>query len=232
MPTRSRLDDLRGTPWVRAGRRPRLLGGLGPAPVPASSWPAPAGLAAAEDGEVTDVRFEAIFVVEGGNQRRYRGGGYLGDAAAQRADQVHMLRFGGQVVAGCAVAQVGVRHQAELLQQFQGPVDGGDIDAARGLLDVGPNLLGRGVLQPGDCRQDQLTLGRDTVAAGSQRLVPRLRHGPRLASARGRWDRGPAATAENPLACLGRPDITLRPTRERRWSNRMHGCRTREVAVR
>src|SRR5215472_7099056 len=163
MPTRSRLDDLRGTPWVRAGRQPRLADGLGPAPVPASFWPAPAGLAAAEDGEVTDIRFEAIFVVKGGDQRRHRVGGYLGDAAASRADQVHVLGFGGQMVAGCAVAQVGVRHQAELLEQFEGPVDGGDVDPARGLLDVGPDLLWRGVLELGDCCEDQLTLGRNAV---------------------------------------------------------------------
>src|SRR5215469_14592105 len=210
---------------MRPGGSHWLSGGLGPAPVPAGFWPAPARLAAAEDGEMADIRFEAIFVVKGGNQRRHRVGGYLGDAAASRADQVHVLGFGGQMVTGCAVAQMGVRHQTELLEQFEGPVDGGDVDAARGLLDVGPDLLRRGVLELGDRREDQLTLGRNAVTAGSQRLVPRLRHGPRLGHVPWRWDRGPAAVANNPLACPGRADITLRPTRERRWSNRMHGCR-------
>ena len=127
---------------------------------------------------------ETVFFVESGNQRRDRVGGYLGDAAAFRADQVHVLGFGGQVVAGRAVTEVGVRHQAELLEQFECPVDGGNVHAAGGLLHVSPDLLGRGVLQLGDCREDQLALGRDAVAAGSQRLVPRLRHGPRLVRAR------------------------------------------------
>ena len=138
---------------------------------------------------------------------RFRGD--LGDPPALGADQVHVLGLGGQVVPGRAVPEVGVGHQAELFEQFQRAVDGGNVHAAGGLLHVGPDFLGRGVLQLGDRREDQLALWRDAVATGPQSLVPRLRHGPRVARARAPRDHGGRGRArDNPLARAGRADVT------------------------
>ena len=46
------------------------------------------------------------------------------------ADQVHVVVAVGEVVGRRAVPEVGVADQAQLLQQLQRPVDGGDVDAA------------------------------------------------------------------------------------------------------
>src|SRR5262249_62159949 len=85
--------------------------------------------------------------------------------------------------------RMGVVPRAELGRRFESVVDGGAVKAAGGLLDVSPDLPGRGVLQLGHRRQDQLALRRDAVATGPDRLVPRLRHGPRVTRARA--PRGP-----------------------------------------
>ena len=138
---------------------------------------------------MADVGLEAVVALQGGHQGRDRVGGDLGDPPALGADQVHVLGLGGQMVPGRAVPEVGVGHQAELFEQLKRTVDGGDIHAACGLLYVGPDFLGRGVLQLGDRREDQLALWRHAVATGPQCLVPRLRHGPRVARARAPRDR-------------------------------------------
>ncbi len=120
----------------------------------------------AEHGQVADIGLESVTLVQGGHQGRYRLGRDLGDPPALSADQVHVLGLFGQVIPGRSVPEVGVGHQAELLEQFERAVHGGNVHAAGGLLDVGPDFLGRGVLQPGDRREDQLALGRDAVATG------------------------------------------------------------------
>ena len=128
--------------------------------------------AAAEDGEVSYVGLEAVAFVEGGDQGADRVRADLGDPAAVTADQVHVVGVGGQVVGGRPVVQVGVGDHADLLEQFERAVDGGDVDAARGLLDLGADLLRGRVIEPRHRLQDELALRRHPVAAGSQLLIP------------------------------------------------------------
>src|ERR1700691_2118278 len=97
--------------------------------------------AAAEDGEVADVGFEAVAFVQAGDQRADRVRADLGHPAAIAADQVNVVAGGGQVVGGRAVVQVRVGDHADLLEQFKRAVDGGDVDAARGLVDLSADFL-------------------------------------------------------------------------------------------
>src|SRR2546430_10003438 len=148
------------------------------AAAPGTAITGPARGAPAIDGEVAEVRLEAVVFVQSGYQGLDRVRGNLGDAAAGRADQVHVIRFGRHVVPGSAVSQVGVGDQAELFQQLQRAVDGRDVHPAGRLPHVRPDLLGTGMLKLGDGPQPKLPLGLDALAAGPQLLVPRLRHGP------------------------------------------------------
>ncbi len=95
---------------------------------------------------------------------------------ALTADQVHMLSVLGQVIGRRSVVDVAVLDEAELLEQLQGPVNGGDIDATRGLPYLAIDVFRRSVLQPADCLKDELALRRDTVAASPERVVPRRHH--------------------------------------------------------
>ena len=101
---------------------------------------------------------------------------YLSDPLALAAHQVHMLSVLGQVIGRRPVVYVAVLDQAQLFEQLQGSVDGGDIDPPRGLPNFAVDVFRRGVLQPADCLQNKLTLGGDAVAAGPQRVVPRRHH--------------------------------------------------------
>ena len=132
-----------------------------------------------------DVGLEAGGGVQRGDQAGHRRGLQLRDPLAFPADQVHVLGLGGQVVPGCAVAQVRVADQADLLQQLQCPVDGREIDPGRAAPDLGVNVLRRRVLEAADCLQHQLALGGDPVAPGAQRIVPRLRHGGQCSARKG-----------------------------------------------
>src|SRR5215469_15468132 len=139
----------------------------------------PAAFAAgAEHGQVPHVGLEPVLGVQRRDQGARGLGGQLGHPAALPADQVHMLRFGREVVARSAVPEVSVGDQAELLEQLEGAVDRGDVHAPRRLVHLGADLLRRGVVQPGDGLQDELALWGNAVAAGPQRGVPRLRHEP------------------------------------------------------
>src|SRR5581483_10038465 len=210
-------------------------------------------LAAAEDGEVAHVGLEAVPLVEGGDQGTDRVRADLGDPAAVAADQVHVVGVGGQVVRGRAVPEVGVRDHADLLEQLERAVNGRDVDAARGLLDLSADLLRGRVTEPRHRLQDELALRGHPVATGTQLLVPAV-HG----QARRRYSmtwclrRGPVhghivvrpctgprlrippdavivGTAK--YSCLsGDRGANVRGTRERRWSESMHDQRTREVA--
>ena len=100
----------------------RLRGGTG-----AGAAAGPARGALAVDREVADIRLEPMVFIQGAHQGAYRVRGNLGDAAAAGADQVDVVGFRGEVVAGGAVPEVRVGDQAQLLQQFQRAVDGGDV---------------------------------------------------------------------------------------------------------
>src|SRR6185437_758775 len=149
-------------------------------PARLSGRPATAVRAAAVHGQVAHVGLEAVLAVQRGDQRADLLRADLGDPAALRADQVHVCGLGRQVVARRPMPEMGMRDQAELFEQLQRPVDGGDVHPAGGLLDVGADLLGSGVLQLGHRLQHQLALWGDPVAARPQFLIPRLDHARRL----------------------------------------------------
>ena len=177
---------------------------------------APALRAGAEHGQVADVRLEAVLSLKRAHQRSDRGRIKLSDPVAATAHQMDVLRVGRQVIPVRPMSEMRVRDQADLLKQLKSPVDGRDIDPDGDLLDLGVDLLWRRVLQLGDRFEHELTLRGYPVAASPQRVIPRLRH---------------KLESNNPLAWPRGSDVAFWLMRERRWSNSMHRCRTREVAV-
>ena len=75
-----------------------------------------------------------------------------------------------------AVSEMGVGDQPDLLEQLKGSVNGGEIYPDCLLLDLGVDLLGSSVLEGRDSLENELALRGDTVTAGPQRVIPRLRH--------------------------------------------------------
>src|SRR5580658_71400 len=142
--------------------------------LPSATGGGPAFRAAAEDGEMADVGLEAVALFQPGDQRADRVRADLGHPAAVAADQVHVVGVGGQVVGGRTVLDVEVRvdDQADLLKQLEGAVDGGDGDAAGGLLNVVADLFRGRVAEPGHRLEDELALRRYPVATGTQLLIP------------------------------------------------------------
>ncbi len=108
----------------------------------------PAGGAQPEYRQVPDIRREPL----GFLKRRYqRPDGCLVHfryPLALPADEVHMLRFRGQVIAGGPVLQMRVADQPELLEQLKRAVHGGDVDPARRQPYVSEDLFRRRMLKP------------------------------------------------------------------------------------
>ncbi len=121
------------------------------------------------------VGLEPLPLVQRRDQRPDGVGADFADLSAVPADQVHVVGAAGQVVGGRAVMQVRVRDQPQVVQEFECPVDGRDVDAPGGLLDARRDLLRRSVVELGDRLEDELTLRRHPVAARSQLLVPGAR---------------------------------------------------------
>jgi len=126
-------------------------------------------------------------------------------------------------------------HDGRTGEQFERPVDGGDVHAAGRLLHLGADLFRGRVVEPGHRLEHQLALRRHPVAAGPELLVP-LAHGQTwqrclpVHGSHSSWAAVSRRTAKCPClpACFA---DNVRDTRERRWSNSMHIRRTREVAV-
>jgi hypothetical protein len=108
--------------------------------------------------------------------------GFTPGSTLSIAEAIGLVGVGGQVVGRRPVPEVGVGDHADLLEQLERAVDGRDVDPARGLLDLGADLLRGGVIEPRHRLQDELTLRCHPVAAGPQLLVPPV-HG----HARGRY---------------------------------------------
>ena len=100
-------------------------------------------------------------------------------AAARVADDMDVLVLG-RPVRRCAVAEVGVADEAELLEQFEGAVDGGDVDVRNGVAD----LLGRGVAERAHGGEHLLALRRSRAARGPQ---PAARSAVAVAAAARAW---------------------------------------------
>jgi hypothetical protein len=136
----------------------------------------PAARAEPEYGQVPDVGLEVFSLLKCHHKRPYGLLVDLRDLPAPVADEVHVLGLGSQVVSGGTVEQVRVRHEPELLEQLERPVDGGHIDGAGGLPYVGEYFLRSSVLQPRNGLEHQLALRRDAVSARPKRVVPLLHH--------------------------------------------------------
>jgi hypothetical protein len=117
-----------------------------------------------EDGEVIEVGGEAVFPQQALLQRRQQAVLQRKVGAALAAHQVVMTPALQQLVADAAASQVGFRDQAELLQEVQGAVYGGDIDEGVLLEDPLVDLLGADVsLAIVDDIQDHQTLRRKAI---------------------------------------------------------------------
>jgi hypothetical protein len=69
-----------------------------------------------------------------------------------------MLFLVDRVECGRAVRQMGVVHQTERFEQFEGPVDGGDVHTGGDLAHLRVHLIGRGMTQLLDGLEDELPL--------------------------------------------------------------------------
>jgi hypothetical protein len=87
------------------------------------------------------------------------------------ADNVDVLVVG-RTECRRAVAEVGVPDQADLLEHFEGAVDGGDLDAGHFVAD----LLRRGVSETAHRRQHLLALRRHAQAARVQLVCQVVGH--------------------------------------------------------
>lgn len=125
---------------------------------------------------MADVGLEAILGVQGPDQGRDCHRIELNDRAATAADEVDVLRIGREVIPVRPMPEMGVRDQADLFQQLEGSVNGGEIDSHCLLPDLGVDLLGSSVLERRDSLEDELALRGNPVTAGPQRVIPRLRH--------------------------------------------------------
>jgi hypothetical protein len=127
---------------------------------------------------MADIGVEAMLGVQGPDQRSDSRRVELDDRAATAADKVDVLRIRCQVIPVRSVPEMGVRDEADLLEQLKGAINGGEIDSDRRLLDLGVDLLGSSVLQSCDSLKDELALRGNPVTASPQRVIPRLRHAP------------------------------------------------------
>ena len=109
---------------------------------------------------MTDVGVEAVLRRHRIDQVRGHFGLDLGHALTVPADEVDVVRLGRRMVRGGSVTQVGVTDQSELLEQVQRAVDGGDVDALRGLPDLGQDLFGRRVVEVLDGLEYEFALRR------------------------------------------------------------------------
>src|SRR5262249_33443989 len=131
--------------------------------------------AEAYQGKMGQVCLEAVASPKIGPQRLQNREFELLLRAAATADQVLMETLVGAVVLGDAVVEVGVRHQAEILEQLQGAIDGRDVDLREARRDASVDGLDRDVsIDFLDCLEDELALRRHALATSPQHLDQRL----------------------------------------------------------
>jgi len=103
--------------------------------------------ALAEDGQMTEVGLEVIALAQPLRQRSSHLRVNRRDPLTLPADDVEMLPAGGRVVRRAAVTQVGVPHQAELLEELQVAVDRREVDRRRRPAYLRQDVLGGGVAE-------------------------------------------------------------------------------------
>jgi hypothetical protein len=117
--------------------------------------------APAEDRQMGAIELKAALLAQSLFETVRELGRRVDHVAAVVADDVDVVVLGGSV-RRCAVVKVGVPHHADLLEQFEGAVHGGEIDAVDGV----ENLLRRCVPEFSDGEEDALALCRDAQPPG------------------------------------------------------------------
>ena len=145
------------------------------------------------------------------------------DVAAAPAHQVDVVGMGGEVIAGRAVPEVGVRDDAEFLEELQRAVHGRGAHRRRHRLHLLPDLVGRGVAEPLQSADDEPALrGRAQTARAQHRvelLGQHLRH-PLSIGGAVFSPREPASAARRRASVSGTPTAAMSITQSRSPSTR------------
>jgi len=124
---------------------------------------------------VADVQREAEAFGELGGEAVHQFGGHFHDDPALVADQVDVLVLTGRV-GGRAVAEVGVAHEADAVEQVERAVDRRDVHRRGRALDLHADLLRRRVVEGPHSVQHELALRCHPQAALVQRVPQRGIH--------------------------------------------------------
>jgi len=115
-----------------------------------------------------EVDQERVLPLERRGERVEQFRGDLADVTAVAADEVYVLLLADGVIRGRAVGQVRVGHQAELLEELQRAVNGGDVDTGGGLRHLEVHLVGRGVAKVVHRLEHQLALRGEAETARAE----------------------------------------------------------------
>ena len=118
-----------------------------------------------EDSQMMQVGMEAVLLVQSRSERRQHLFIQVDDLAAPGADQMVVMLMSGAMEPHAAVAHVGFGYHPHLFKQFEGAIDGGDVEPMIALADILVDLLGADVPAGSlDGLQDHEALGRHAVA--------------------------------------------------------------------
>jgi len=121
--------------------------------------------ASPEDGEVRAIHREITLGQQTSRERVDEVRGHVHHSPAEMTDHVDVLIVGGPERRR-AMTQVGVAHEAEVLEQLQRAIHGGDVDVRHGIAD----LLGGRMAQRANRVEDLLALVGHAQAARPQPL--------------------------------------------------------------
>lgn len=94
---------------------------------------------------------------------------------ATPAHQMNMLVIGTRVIGRRAIGQMRVPDHAEIIEEFQGPIDRGEIDRLLGVSKLREDLLGSCVAEALNGGEDRGTLRGEAIAGLAQLLLPGTR---------------------------------------------------------
>jgi hypothetical protein len=119
---------------------------------------------------MTEVDLETVVIPQGPDQVVGDGGGRVDDTSAGTAHQVDVLRDVSGVIGEGTVAKVGVRHEAEVLEQLNRAVHRRGVDRVPALLEIRVDLLRCGMDERID-RVEDLASGQGQPVATSAEFV-------------------------------------------------------------
>ena len=97
------------------------------------------------DGEMSEVSIEALLITQGGHKRSRSAWINRYHAVAIATDEVEMGVPGVGVIGRGPIIEVSVADQADLFKDFEGAIDGRNIDGSRLLADLSQHLIWGGV---------------------------------------------------------------------------------------